>query len=313
MKQLLHIFIWIALSTVIFSCEKDIFITTPTVDNQLSVEGWINNGESPIVLLSSTFPAYGKFDLLQIIDSLYLPGAVVSVETNGQFYPLQEVKLSQLPPNQQVQIAELFQFPPVAVLIFGDMPVYSDTTGSLIGQIGNNYKLNIEYEDFNLEASTSIPFSLGQIDSLTYRIQEDLDGFASVLVNITVPNITDGFIRYATKRNSESFLFPGITGSVFDSGVFAGESLKLPLERGYARLDTVNREFEEFGLFIVGDTVTLRWQNTDRTTYDFWYTIENDGGATPFSNPTTIKTNIEGGLGIWAGYNNTFYTIIIEE
>lgn len=313
MKQLFYILSLIVVSTVIFSCEKDIFIDTPTTDSQLSVEGWIYNGESPIVLLSSTFPAYGSFDLLELIDSLYLSGANVSVESNGQVHQLQELKLSQIPQNQQAQVVELFQFPAIATLIFGNMPVYTDTTGTLIGQIGNQYKLNIEYEDFILSANTTIPFPLGQVDSLTYRIEEDIDTLATVFLNITVPNITDGFIRYATKRNAEPFLFPSITGSVFDSGVFAGERLKLPVERGYSRLDTVNREIEEFGLFVVGDSVTVRWQNIDRATYDFWYTIENDGGATPFSNPTTIKSNIKGGLGIWAGYTNTFYSVFIED
>jgi hypothetical protein len=235
MKHLFYILTWISISAVIYSCEKDITIDTPNVENQLSVEGWIYNGESPIVLLSSTFPAYGQFDLLEIIDSLYLQGANISVETNGQVFDLQELTLSELPQSQQAQVVELFEFPPIAAFILGDIPVYTDTTGNLIGLEGNIYKLSVEYEGLNLEATTSVPIPLGQVDSLTYRIEEDLDSLASVFINITVPNITDGFIRYATKRNSESFLFPDVTGSVFDSGVFAGETLKLPVERGYAR------------------------------------------------------------------------------
>lgn len=313
MKKLFYILNWIFISTIIFSCEKDIIIDTPNVESQLSVEGWINNGETPIVLLSSTFPAYGKFDLLEIIDSLYLSGAEVSVESNGLTYPLQEVKLSELPQNQQSQVVELFQFPAIAALIFGDLPVYTDTTGMLVGQTGNQYNLSIEYESTILSATTTIPIPPAQIDSVTYRIEEDNDTLATVFLNLTVPNITDGFIRYATKRNDEPFLFPDVTGSVFDSGVFAGERLKLPVERGYARLDSVDRDISEFGLFVIGDSVTVRWQNIDRATYDFWFTIENDGGATPFSNPTTIKTNINGGLGIWAGYNNSFYSIYIQD
>ena len=312
MKNFLHILSWIVISTVVLSCEKDIFINTPSAEDQLSIEGWIFNDETPVVLLSSTFPAYGKFDLLNIIDSLYLSGANVTVENNGTVYTLHEVRLSQLPALQQAQVAELFEVPPAFAFIFSNIPVYTDTTGSLIGQIGGQYKLEVEFEDKMLDAVTTIPFPPAAIDSLTFRIEEDIDTLATVFLNLTVPNITDGFIRYSTRRNNEAFLFPSITGSVFDSGVFAGETLRLPLERGYARLDSTDRDISEFGLFVVGDSVTLRWQNIDRATYDFWYTIENDGGATPFSNPTTIKTNVNGGLGIWGGYHNSFYSVFIQ-
>jgi hypothetical protein len=40
------------------------------------------------------------------------------------------------------------------------------------------------------------------------------------------------------------------------------------------------------------------------------YNTENQG---PFSNYTQISTNIEGGIGSWAGSSVSYYTVIIPE
>jgi hypothetical protein len=309
MKLILNIITLIFVAIVVVSCEKDITINTPDSAQKLVVEGWIHDNEQPIVLLSKTYPAYGKINFLELIDDLYISGATVTVYYNTVAFPLSEVTLSDLPPLQQSQIAELFQIPAEFAFILGNFPVYTDTTGTLLGQINGEYELEIFYNNEVLTAKTIIP-ELSGIDFLDYAINADIDSLATVFVNITVPNLTDRFVRYATKRNSNPFYYPSATGSTFDSGRFAGQSFRLPVERGYGRDENV--DLREFGLFVVGDTVTIRWQNINRATYDFWYTIENDGGDSPFSSPVRIKTNVNGGLGIWGGYATNYYTIIIE-
>jgi hypothetical protein len=309
MKLILNIIALFFTTVFVVSCEKDITVNTPNSTPKLVVEGWIHDGEPPVVLLSSTYPAYGEINFLELIDSLYLGGATVTVYYNNVAYPLTQVTLSDLPLLQQSQVAEMFEIPDEFVFVLGNLPVYSDTTGTLFGQINGEYELEILYNSEVLTATTVIPEVSG-IDSLDYSINADIDTLATVFINITVPNSTDRFIRYATKRNSEPYYFPSATGSTFDSGRFAGQSFRLPAERGYGRDSDV--DIQEFGLFVVGDTVTIRWQNISRATYDFWYTIENDGGDSPFSSPIKIKTNIEGGLGLWAGYATNYYTVIIE-
>jgi hypothetical protein len=309
MRALLNILLLITASFFVVSCEKDIVVNTPPSPQRVVVEGWIYTDETPIVLLSKTYPAFGTVNLLSLLDSLYLRGATVNVYHNGIAYPLQEVTLSELPADQQAQVAELFEIPPQFAFILADFPVYTDVTGTLKGQINGVYDLEVFFEDDVLTATTVIPEKTG-VDSLTYTINQDIDTMATVFVNITVPASTDRFVRYANRRNQNPFFFPRTTGSTFDSGRFAGQSFKLPMERGYGRDEDV--DIREFGMFVVGDTVTLRWMNISRATYDFWFTIENDGGDSPFSSPIQIKSNINGGLGIWGGYAVSFYTIIIE-
>ena len=64
-------------------------------------------------------------------------------------------------------------------------------------------------------------------------------------------------------------------------------------------------------LFEKGDTAFLYWANIDKSTYDFLFSAENDGGATPFSSPSKIISNINGGLGMWGGYNESTYKVYI--
>jgi len=67
---------------------------------------------------------------------------------------------------------------------------------------------------------------------------------------------------------------------------------------------------EEFGLYFVGDTMTLKWCTIDEANFDFWNTLEfaraNQG---PFSSYTRLQSNVTGALGIWGGYNVDYYTL----
>jgi hypothetical protein len=310
MKNLLNIILILIVGIVVSSCEKDISINLPTQPESYVIEGWINSDETPIILISKTYPAYGSINLFTLIDSLYIKGAEVFVSSLGQTLQLAEKPLSDLPLNQQYQVAELFQIPKEFVAVLGNMPVYTDTTGTVIGQFNTTYDLEVFVNGKVLTASTLIP-QLYPIDSLSFIINEDIDTLATVYLHITVPDQTDRFVRYANSRNGGHFIFPRRTGFVFDNGVFSGAgSLKLPIERGYTRDE--DPDVKEFGLFAIGDTVTLRWQNISRATYDFWYTLSNDGGDTPFSSPVDIKTNVNGGFGIWAGYATSYHTIIVQ-
>ena len=100
-------------------------------------------------------------------------------------------------------------------------------------------------------------------------------------------------------------------GSVYDDKLFIGLSLGLPLERGQAPGSKFDINTDSY--YYRGDTIKVKWTNIDSKTYDFYYTLENDGGNSPFSSPVKIKTNINGGLGIWAGYATKYYTQIIPK
>ena len=48
--------------------------------------------------------------------------------------------------------------------------------------------------------------------------------------------------------------------------------------------------------------------------YKFWRSLERQGGTNgnPFAEPMNLVSNINGGLGIWAGYGTAYYKIPID-
>ena len=69
----------------------------------------------------------------------------------------------------------------------------------------------------------------------------------------------------------------------------------------------------DFNSPVITNTVSTIYGDIDSKTYDFFYTLENDGGDSPFSSPVRIKTNINNGLGIWGGYATNYYTIVVPQ
>ena len=105
---------------------------------------------------------------------------------------------------------------------------------------------------------------------------------------------------------------PGLS-SVFDDAIINGTIFDFPIDRGYNRNDSI--DFDVYGLFDRGDTITVKWSNIDKAHFDFWRTYEFSLGSqgNPFASPLEIKSNIVGGLGIWGGYAPSYKTIIVPE
>jgi hypothetical protein len=85
-------------------------------------------------------------------------------------------------------------------------------------------------------------------------------------------------------------------------------------KRGELRSSTGNPEDnnEEQGFFKVGDTIAVKAMTIGRKEYDFYSTYDANVGALGdlFSTPANVKSNITGGLGIWAGRGVYLDTII---
>src|SRR5690606_12365653 len=69
---------------------------------------------------------------------------------------------------------------------------------------------------------------------------------------------------------------------------------------------------EELGYFKVGDTIAVKALSIGRKEYDFYSSYDTNVGSAGdlFSTPANVKSNISGGLGIWAGRGVFLDTII---
>ena len=335
MKNLLFVISSLLVSALIFSCEKDIILDIPPGENDPVVEAWIYDGSGPLVMLSRQFSGYGSFNQATITDSLSIRGAnvfvngVELVERNlfelpqdllDQFLDANRVprvfgqfvdQLANLSLEQQLAFASS-QEDSAFINFVNNLNFYIDTSNSITGIGGAAYELLVQTEEKILSATTTIPIKQ-DINFLRYELNNENPGFAEVFVNITVPDNFDAFVLLATRRSdTTAFYIPDyFGGGLSDNGIYAGSgTIELPLLRGYSTDE--DPDLSVLGMFEVGDEVTLKWQNIDEDTYNFWFSVFNDGGDTPFSSATIAQSNVNGGVGIWAGYNTSYTTITIQ-
>ncbi|MCS6819155.1 MAG: DUF4249 family protein [Chitinophagales bacterium] len=311
----------ILVSCLVASCTKQIDVEIPKQDAQLVVEGNIDVGQPPLIFLTRSQNFFGNINVNDL-SSYYVHNARIWVRHENDSVQLAEFCLNNLPLTQRqkedllrsfgFRISDSLPLPNVCLYSVPDLFSCILNGGcSFTGKFNSKYHLRIEADGKVLTATTTIPRAIG-IKSLEVRPRPrpvENDSFVSVFVNLEVPDTFGNFVRYWTKRNSEPFYLPA-SQSVWSDKLFVGLDIALPLERGYP--PRANVKPEDYSYFLKGDTVTLRWANIDSRTYDFYNTLENDGGQSPFSNPVRVLSNIEGGgLGVWAGYGSQYYTIII--
>lgn len=330
-KQLLQ---YTTIATLIISiatisaCTKEIQIDIPESSQQVVVEGTIENNMPPIIILTKSASFFGNVDLNNL-GTYFLHGAQVKVTADdGQQSQLVELCLQDLnlPTDQQAVILSALGFsnvdstqvPAICVYTVPDIANYFlSGTCSFMGKERTAYALDIispgiqtPEDSVHVTSTTYIPTAIG-LDSLAVRDHPNpdyRDSMAALYAYVTVPDTFGNFLRYKTKRNHEPYYSP-LGGSVYDDRLFVGLTLGLPLERGQAPHSDF--DFNTDSYFWRGDTVTVKWSNIDSKTYDFYFTLENDGGDSPFSSPVKIKTNINNGIGVWAGYATKYYTIAV--
>ncbi len=302
------------------SCNKVIDLDLPPVEEAIVVEGFIENGVPPYVLLTRNSSFFGGVDLNDL-GKYFVNGAYIRVANATDTIQLIEICVQDLPADVQAQAAAAFGFsfedstaeiPNICIYTVPNIISYylGDTAGVYVGKLNTYYDLLIEVDGKTLTATTYIPGTLDISLGIRPNDNPTRDSLVSVLVTYSDPDTTGNFLRYSTKRNSESFYYP-LSASAYDDNLVNGQTVTLPVERGQPEEDDIERE--TYGYFWRGDTVQVKFSSLSKSHYDFWRTIENDGGDSPFSTPTKIKTNINGGLGIWGGYGSNTVEIIVPE
>lgn len=277
-------------------CEKNVDLALHRATQQLVVEGTIENDKSPVVVLTRSQDFFSSIDTT-ILNNLFVHGATITVTGTGRTVALVEQEVDTLNGNRYYFYAE-----------------DSADTKRFLGRRGEQYALHIEADGQILDASTTIPAGGFRVDSVWWlsgvKDNKPDTSEAFLMARIVDPPAFGNYARYFTKRNEEPF-FPGLT-SVADDQVTNGTFFDFQIDRGTDKNEKI--DFKNYGYFKWGDTVTLKFCNIDKATFDFWQTWEyawsNQGN--PFSTPTTVLGNVPGALGYWGGYEAAYYTIVIQ-
>ena len=326
----------LVLGSYLFSCTKELLLELDPLATKIVVDGQIEINKMPQVVLTHSAYLYDNID----IESTYIHNAEVSVSDGSNTVLLDEIcyKIysgldSLLTNNDTLTQAGLFglflfkteeEMDEIYKSYYGvsseDLEeslffcIYVPKLGEpiMLGEEGKTYTLTVKDGLESISAVTTIPEKF-KVDSLSYLVIPTAPDYSEVFIHLTYPlnNVLGHYIQYGSKTTTDPNYFYGMrTGSVYSDAAFAGSTnLKLPLQ-GRKKEDDGRPKIAERN-YKSEDTVTLVWKNIDKATYDFIFSAENDGGSTPFSSPSLIQSNIEGGLGNWAGFNVSYASVYI--
>jgi len=290
-------FFFVLISAILLcSCEKNINFKLKVVPDVLVVDANIENSQPPIVVLSKSFDYFSKITP-EVLDTSFVHNAGVFISNGIQTQQLKEYSVN--------AAGGFFLY------------YYSiDTTNlnsAFLGQVNTTYNLRVEVAGIEYTSVTTIPPLAKKIDSLWWKPTPFADDSTEtdLFVRAKDPPGLGNYIRYYTKINSGLYL-PG-QQSVFDDQLIDGTTYDLKVQPGVDRNNPV--AFDK-NFFHRGDTVTLKLSNIDRTTYQFWLTMEfaYQSIGNPFASPNKVLGNISGGaLGAFCGYASGFKTIIIPK
>ncbi|MBU6158754.1 MAG: DUF4249 family protein [Bacteroidetes bacterium] len=289
--------LWVAFIALLFaSCEKKIDFPLKEADGLLSVDASIESGQVPMVVLTRSINFFSNVTP-RILSDAMVRNATVTIKEGNTAIPLKKMEIP---------------FPGNLSYVYYTY----DTTGAdpvIRGAEGKRYELNIQWEGRTYTANTTIPMLKKTIDSLWWEkapLSEDTSNKIVLRGLFVDPPAFGDYVRYFTKVNQEPF-YPG-SNSAFDDLLVNGTTYEVEIPRS---LDRNTREnFEDRPTFRRGDTITVKFSNIDKATFEFWRTVEFSyrAAGNPFSSPVKILGNISNGaLGYFGGYANQFKSIII--
>ncbi len=290
-----NIFVIIILSALFFTaCEQEIEIDLPQPDASFVVEGWIENGSFPVVVVSRNSSYFDPIDSAALAE-LFITDAVVIVSNGLVDDTLQLVV--------DINNINTSTWP------------YIYYKGSKIqGQENGSYSLRIEVEGEEITGFTTIP-KVHPFDTLWWESESVADTLGYIWGTLSDPVNEKNYYRIFTRRLGRDFADIPLYGSVFDDVYFAGESITFSMFRGIGSVeDDSAYAQDEFGYWCKGDTVVVRVSTMDVAHYDFWSSAEQEmySGGNPFANPSTIRHNISGAVGVFGGYGSAYDTLIIQ-
>ncbi|CAM2806206.1 DUF4249 domain-containing protein [Flavobacterium frigoris] len=279
MKQFILLFFCV----LFLSCNQDDFDKSALAESKIVVEGWIEAGDYAQVILSTSIPIATPVDSTTILNHV-IRSAKITVSDGEQEEVLRLKRNSD-------------RIPPF---------VYYGS--ELIGQSGKEYSLKIEYLDRKIEAKTTIPKTV-ILKTATYIKENPQDTTGYVFITFDDPVLEKNYYQVTTRIEKEEPIFvPAFYGNLNDNS-FTSSSVSIQINRGI--LIFPKTKFKPY--FTDGDLIYVKLRTLNKDTFDFWNSWQNEivNGRNPiYPSNTSLKSNLTGALGLWAGYGQS--TIVVR-
>jgi len=283
-----------------FSCQTEIEVKVPKYYNKLVVEGYIENGEYPVVSLYKSVPYFSTMSLEYLMNNVLVNDARVFVKpSNGV--------------EQELYINNLMQ-PHSEYPLF-----YAYSTKAFVGEFNTSYTLRIEWDNKIYTSETKIlhPFDLDSVYFVPRFGQTVIDSIANLRIKMTDNGQGNNYYQFKVKIHCKEFndrLWITTIPAAFDDSPFRGQTFNYEIIRGSPETiflkEMTEQERRRYfrGNYRVGDTVYMKYALLDEGGYRFWQSANGEltFGQNPFMSPTPIISNIqcntgEKCLGVWCG------------
>lgn len=308
--------IWTVLLLIaFFSCTKEVNIDIPGYQNQLVVDGIIETGGNPIVLLSQSANIYETSDLAAYI-SRFVYDANLSVIHGNDTFPLTLFTIPELPIESQKKVAEMLRLDWNEALLL-PIKVYSSTV--LIAEASQAYTLQINHQGKTYQGTTYLPTPT-PLDTIYWKSEPGTNQYGYSWAKLSDPaQQFDGY-KWEVKRLN---MFKGAPiddiykrgfGGFFSDQFFDGQTIEFYYENPLKRKDTTHlKPYKRY--YRLGDSVVVKFSKMDKQVFSFYDKkyAQLNSAANPFSTPINVPSNIPGLLGVWAGFSPCYDTLYCIE
>jgi len=296
-------------------------IELPDVPTELVVEGIIEQGQRPLIILTKTQSYFDPIDA-NTVNSLFVSGATITLNDGSIDFPLIEICTNSISDSILELVAGTIGISAADLQAF-NYCVYTSFDAAAIGVVGKTYNLTIVSDGKTLTATTKIPEPV-YFDSIWYELGDNQDSLGFIWVDMTDPDTIGNSYKWFAQRinhytygpeegNIKDAQMIAPFGAIFDDKFFNGLSFEFAYNRGeLGNYEGQDDEGPEERFFKNGDTVVVKFVSMDRPNY-FYFRAMEDQWATngsPFASPGNLPSNINGGLGVFTGYGAAFDTVI---
>ena len=273
----LHIILTFFLAALMLSCEKRLL---PEDQNVIIVEGWIDAGGQPVVMVTRSLPVRLRDDAIELehLSDYVIKFARVTVSDG-----VNSVLLTGRVDTRYV-------------------PGYIYTSNFLTGEAGKTYTLTVRTGGQYLEAETTIPLYPPSVDSVVCGHAPSDPSRCEVTAYLKRNSGREEYFKsfYQEGVGQAQFLssFLGVVDGSLTDSLFT-----IPVIKGITDYDK-----SDDSRFFANDTlVSLKISAMDDISYEIWRSYEDNNRFRSMffsSSVREVATNIEGGRGYWCGFNS---------
>ncbi len=261
----------------------------PQNEQDLVVEGWIEAGDHPIVMVTTSVQVSQTYQDWSVLEENIVRWAKVTVSDG----------------KDTVVLTGKFNkdyFPP-----------YIYTTAKMEGEVGKTYTLTVQYKGKTATATTTVPEKV-ELEYVRVVRSDTDEGRYNIIAGLKDNPETKDYYRFFAKNTKlDSIYVPSFLGLINDDVLAEGIN-EVSVFSGFVL--NFGSEQRSPVSFQEDDVICIRFAAMDEDSYNYWEDYDDISSLS--TNPffpvnKKIRSNVSSGMGYWAGYGSSYYRVSIAD